>query len=148
MRVLSTFFISIAICIVGYSVEAIEAEPDPSDVFGKWKTPDDAIINIQSCGESVCGILEWFTSLEDAQGPILDTNNSDENLHSRPLKGIELIYGFKSHKKGWRNGKIYDPESGKTYKSKLTRLDDTSLKVQGCVGPVCKKFVWTKISAE
>ncbi len=114
----------------------------PADVFGKWLTEDASIINIQPCDEGVCGVLEWFAELEGAEVAILDSQNEDEVLRSRELKGIKFIYGFVETKKGWRKGKIYDPASGKTYKSKLTRLDAKTLKVQGCVGPVCKKFIW------
>ncbi len=118
----------------------------PTDVFGQWRTPDKALIDVQPCGESVCGTLVWFSTLEGAQEPILDTLNKDEALRSRELKGILLIYDFEKRTKGWRKGKIYDPGSGTLYKSKLTRLDGDSLKVEGCVGPICKKFIWTRES--
>ena len=116
-----------------------------TDVLGVWKAHGDAIVDIAPCGDSVCGELVWFIELETADGPILDKENPDEDLRSRELKGIQLVYGFVEKRKGWRKGRIYDPESGKTYKSKLTRLSAREMKVEGCVGPICKEFIWTKL---
>ena len=121
---------------------------DPHNVIGYWQTPGGAILQINPCGQSVCGRLIWFEELETATDPILDDNNQDESQRVRPLQGIEMIYGFEKLKRGWRRGRIYDPTDGETYKSKLTRLADDTLRVEGCVGPFCKKFIWQPISAE
>ncbi len=119
------------------------------DVVGRWKTHGEAIVDIQPCAvettTSICGVLVWFEELETEPGPVLDKKNNDEALQDRPLQGITLLGGFEEKDKGWRKGWIYDPESGVTYKSKLTRLDESELKVEGCVGPICKKFIWTRI---
>lgn len=42
------------------------------------------------------------------------------------------------------NGKIWDPSSDKTYKSKM-RVRGTALRVLGCVGPICKTQNWQKV---
>ncbi|MEL6790756.1 MAG: DUF2147 domain-containing protein [Pseudomonadota bacterium] len=121
-----------------------QAAIDPHTVSGLWRTPDNVLVAIDPCGESVCGTVIWFPALETADGVVLDTNNDDETLRTREIKGMQIIYGFEKKRKGWRKGRIYDPESGETYKSKLTRLTAQNLKVQGCVGPVCKTFIWTR----
>jgi len=129
----------------GFAATALPA----TDVLGRWKTHGEAIVDIQPCAvettSSVCGILVWFEELETEPGPVLDRENDDETLRERPLQGITLLGGFVEKDKGWRKGWIYDPESGETYKSNLTRLDQSELKVEGCVGPICKKFIWTRI---
>ncbi len=46
----------------------------------------------------------------------------------------------------WEGGKIYDPESGKTYKCKLTLIDPNRLEVRGFIGfsLLGRTEVWTK----
>ena len=120
-----------------------DSEIDPSDVVGVWKTHGDkSLVKVGPCEDSICGTLEWFAELDSATAPILDSQNDDETLRTRELKGAAIIYGFKPTRKGWRKGRIYDPESGKTYKSKVTRIASDKLRVEGCIGPVCQKFVW------
>ncbi len=120
-----------------------------TDVLGTWVVQDSkSLIEIARCEESVCGTLEWFPELETITTPILDSNNPDDALKTRELKGIKIIYDFKETSKGWRKGRIYDPETGKTYKSKLTRIDSQSLRVEGCIGPICQKFIWVKAKTD
>ncbi len=150
VKVFSGLCVSVCVFLVFIAAQAQESATrnsttvSASDVTGLWYLDDNSQVNISLCGDSVCGILEWFPELETVGGPILDTNNPDEMLQARELKGLQLIFDFKRTKKGWRKGKIYDPESGKTYKSKLTRIDEDHLKVEGCVGPFCQKFLWTR----
>lgn len=67
--------------------------------------------------------------------PKVDRNNPDEALRDRPIVGMKLMTGFK-HDGGnvWSGGTIYDPESGKTYKCKLTLVEPDELNVRGYVG--------------
>jgi len=68
----------------------------------------------------------------------LDIHNPDAELAKRKFIGIEMLSNFKfdPKKKQWIGGKIYDGESGKTYKCTLWfEEDDTSvLKGRGYVG--------------
>lgn len=43
----------------------------------------------------------------------------------------------------YSGGKIWQPSSGKVYKSKMS-MKGNVLNVSGCVGPICKKQVWTR----
>ena len=51
---------------------------------------------------------------------------------------------FKAAGGGWKDGRIYDPESGKTYRSRLRVTPDGSLKVSGCILFVCQSQRWTR----
>lgn len=120
----------------------------PTDVTGRWKTHGAGIVDISPCEDSVCGKLVWFESMLTADSPVLDAQNKDESLRTRPLEGVAIVYGYMAKKKGWRKGRIYDPEVGETYRSKLTRISPTELKVEGCVGPICRDFIWTWIDPD
>jgi len=66
--------------------------------------------------------------------PRADHENPDALLRGRPLLGIDLMTGFKFNGKNkWEDGRIYDPESGKDYRSKLTMKDPDTLEVFGYV---------------
>ena len=67
----------------------------------------------------------------------------DPALRKRRLLGLPILSGFTADGDMWR-GRIYDPKSGKTYKSQVRRKPDGSLEVKGCVGPFCQTQVWKK----
>jgi len=67
--------------------------------------------------------------------PKVDLRNPEESLRSRSIIGMELMAGFKHDGDDvWSSGNIYDPESGKTYKCKLTLVSPKELKVRGFIG--------------
>ena len=112
-------------------------------VTGKWITAErDSIIEIGTCGNTVCGkVLRLLKSNPDGKMPT-DANNPNPALRTRPIPGIMILTGFTDGGSLW-NGRIYDPKSGKSYKSKLARNPDGSLTVQGCVAFLCQSFKWT-----
>jgi uncharacterized protein (DUF2147 family) len=112
-------------------------------VTGKWITAErDSIVEIGTCGNTVCGkVLRVMKMMPDGKPPI-DKNNPNPALRSRPVQDMMILTGFTDGGSLW-NGRIYDPKSGKTYKSKLSRNADGSLTVQGCVAFFCQSFKWT-----
>lgn len=120
-----------AVAAVTLAVPAFAADP----VVGTWKTQVDdghyAHVKISPCGEQICGtIAEAF----DANGPV-----ESENI-GKPIVWDMVPQGGGSYKKG----KIWQPSTGKIYSSKMT-LSGNSLKVKGCVGPICKGQTWTRL---
>ena len=75
-------------------------------------------------------------------GPAVDANNPDAGLRRRPIEGLAILTGFAAKGDRWA-GRIYDPESGRTYRSEL-RAAGTTLKVKGCFGPFCRTQDWTR----
>jgi uncharacterized protein (DUF2147 family) len=114
-------------------------------VTGKWTTAErDSIIEIGNCGGTVCGrVAKVLKAMPNGKTPI-DANNPDPKLRGRPVEGLMILTGFADNGSNWL-GKIYDPKSGKTYTSYLTRNADGTLKVQGCYGPFCKTITWTAV---
>lgn len=112
-------------------------------VVGKWLTAEkDSVIEIGTCGGQVCGkVLRVLKMMPNGKEPI-DSNNPNPALRGRKVEGMMILTGFADSGKNWK-GKIYDPKSGKSYTSYLTRNANGTLKVQGCVGPFCQAFTWT-----
>ena len=126
-------------CAILVATPALAAAP----VTGKWLTAErESIVEIGTCSGTVCGrVLRVLKSNPDGKLPV-DGNNPNPALRSRPIEGIMILTGFADTGNSWK-GQIYDPRSGKSYKSFLTRNADGTLKVQGCVGPFCQAFTWT-----
>lgn len=116
-------------------------------VQGDWMTQSgSAKVRVAPCaGGKLCGTVVWMkTPLDKTTGkPQLDVNNPDPALRTRPIVGLQLIKDFKSGPDGkWAGGSIYDPESGKTYASKLGLNPDGTLKVEGCISIICQAQTW------
>lgn len=119
---------------------AIAATP----IAGRYLTADGSgIVQIGRCGETICGRLA--TILKAApDAPRVDVNNADPALRTRPILGMAILTGFVDKGGDWR-GTIYDPRTGRTYKSIVRREGDGSLKVQGCIVIFCQTQRWTPV---
>ncbi len=121
-----------------------------SSVYGLWYPPGkDSKINIADCGDGTpCGTIVWIKTESGNSDTVLDSNNPDPALRDRPMVGLIMVKGFKESKKGWKKGRIYDPGSGKSYRSVMHAMDDGTLKVKGCIGPICQAQVWTPVTQD
>ncbi len=125
------------------------AMADPHDVYGVWLTEaTTAKVEISDCGDGTpCGDVVWLDpdALEPGLTPAtaVDRNNSDPDLRGQPVIGLTMLADFEKKRRDWRGGTIYDPESGKTYGSRIKRLENGDLQVKGCIGPICQTQVWT-----
>ena len=119
----------------------------PQDAaVGRWKTETrGGIVEIQRCGASICGRL-LTSDLLRTNPNLKDARNSDAALRGRPLRGLQVLSGFKADGTGWSGGKIYNAEDGKTYTAYVTPEGPNQLKVKGCVfRPLCKTQTWTRV---
>jgi len=121
---------------------ALAAEP----VTGRWVTAEkDGVILIAPCGKALCGTLDKFLVPPPQGADQRDINNPDPALRKRRLLGLPILSGFTEESDLWR-GRIYDPKSGKTYRSVIRRKGPNTLEVKGCLGPFCQTQVWRKAS--
>lgn len=127
----------------------------PTDaVLGEWKTPEDkSKIEIYKCGNVYCGKIVWLKEPKHKAGHAkagqtkLDDHNPDLGMRSRSILGLELMHGFRfDGDDTWEDGKIYDPENGKTYSCKMSLENSNTLKVRGYIGIslIGRTSVWTR----
>ncbi|SDF12327.1 Uncharacterized conserved protein, DUF2147 family [Celeribacter baekdonensis] len=120
-----------ALAAVAFAAPAFAADP----VVGTWKTQVDdghyAYVDIAPCGAQICGTI---AKAFDANGPIKSDNIG------KPIVWDMMAQGGG----GYGKGKIWQPSTGKVFSSKMALNGDT-LKVAGCVGPICKKQTWTRV---
>lgn len=113
-------------------------------IEGTWRTEGkDALVQIGACGSSVCGRIARFLVVPPQGAGQRDVNNPDASLRARKLLGLPILTGFADDGNLWR-GTIYDPKSGKSYRSLVRRLDADRLEVKGCIGPFCKTQIWRR----
>jgi uncharacterized protein (DUF2147 family) len=121
-----------ALCAVAFGAGAAFADP----VVGTWQTEVDdgayAHVKVSTCGAALCGT-------------IARTFNNTGEYKSENL-GKQLVWDMTPAGGGdYKNGQIWRPSNGKTYKSKMA-LSGNTLEVSGCVGPICSKQTWSRVN--
>jgi uncharacterized protein (DUF2147 family) len=72
-----------------------------------------------------------------------------DDRKDQPLVGLEIIRGARQSegRAVWQDGRILDPENGKTYTLRLTpREDGRLLDVRGSFGPFGRTQTWTRVA--
>ncbi|WP_174278709.1 DUF2147 domain-containing protein [Sphingomonas bacterium] len=116
---------------------ALAAAPAP--IGGHWLTPGgEAVVEVAPCGAALCGRI--VRVVKPRPGPQVDARNPDPALRGRPIIGLVILAALRPDADRWR-GRIYDPESGRTYRAEVAR-GGTALKVKGCFGPFCRSQLW------
>ena len=109
------------------AVSAGAAAPSGT-VNGDWITPGKAVVRIAPCGADTCLTL---IKLDPTIPATRDINNPDASLHQRPLCGLRIGFGFHAPAPSAASGgKLYDPQSGRTYSGKMVSEGDV-LRLRG-----------------
>lgn len=103
------------------------ASADP--IEGRWRTAQDdnghsGLIEIKPCGNAICGTL---IRAYDSAGNQIESDNV----------GRRLIWDTTNRGGGEYRGRIFSPDRGKEYASKLM-LSGDRLTVSGCVLGICR----------
>lgn len=117
---------------------------------GVWLHDNKRIeIEIAPCGDRLCGKLVWFRWPNDAQGlPLVDFNNADTALRTRPLLGLTILEGLRrTGDNTWEDGKVYDPDDGANYSASMSINGDGTLRLRAYVLlPLFgKTLIWTRV---
>ncbi|MGR3795507.1 DUF2147 domain-containing protein [Vannielia sp. SX4] len=104
---------------------------------GLWRTAKDdngnsGLVQVKPCGGGLCG------TLIKAYGP------GGKEIKSENV-GRQIISQTQPSGGGQYKGKVYSPDRGKTYNSKLV-LSGSTLRVSGCVLGICRDGgTWKKV---
>jgi uncharacterized protein (DUF2147 family) len=148
------------ICLTVLKLACINAlaQGKADDIAGIWLTggKESAKIQIYKSGEKYFGKIIWLKYPEENGRPRIDSNNPNKAKRNSQIIGLVILKGFQfDGEDEWEDarlndsvgqGKIYDPESGKTYSCYLSLKDKTTLKVRGYVGILWfgRTETWTK----
>ena len=137
MRLIRTAFL----LLIAASIPAFAGS---DDILGTWlNQKQDAKIDVFKCGNNVCGKIVWLKtpvyppgSTEGTPGtPKIDYKNPDSARKKTPLMGLQIMEDFQfSGENLWKNGKVYDPDNGKSYSAKATLVSHDHLDLRGFVG--------------
>lgn len=121
-------------------------------ITGKWKVIDE------ESGKAKCIVNIFKTDRNTLKGEItklLQSNAPDDatcvkctgEFKDKPLIGLPILRGFKKEDDKWVDGKITDPEKGKTYNSKIwvDKDNPNQLKVRGYVSIFYRTQTWERI---
>jgi len=119
---------------------------------GVWQSIDDKTgeaksqIRIAESGGVLTGRIEKLLRKEAKQDAVCDECTDDRK--GKPLVGLEIIRGAKKAegKEVWEDGKILDPENGKSYTLRLTPVDGgKKLEVRGSVLGIGRTQTWVRV---
>ncbi len=119
-----------------FSVSAFSTPTANGNIIGFWRTEDSSsIVEINPCDPFLCGKIIWLKEPNDKKGiPWTDSFNPDPKLRSRAIMGLTILMGLKEGENGrWKNGTIYDPNSGSTYSCHVKLKDSDHLVFRGYV---------------
>ena len=132
-------FMHLTICALAAG-PAAGAELSP---IGDWRVKDGyANIRIDNCGGKLWGIVAW----EQKAG--FDTENPDPAKKGRPILGMPILMAMAPTRPNLWEGEIYNSQNGKIYMSKISLVDENTLKLEGCVlgGLFCGGENWTRVT--
>lgn len=107
-----------------------------NSIIGTWITQKkDAKIQIYESNGKYFGKIVWIKHpLDENKQPQKDIKNPDEKLRNQELVGLNILTNFIFEgDNSWTDGKIYDPNNGKTYSCNM-KLKDGKLEIRGYVG--------------
>ena len=114
------------------------AAASPS-VYGLWRNPLGTIeTRIAPCGTRLCGTI--FRASPEAERDARDAG-------VRELVGVQLLQHYRKVAPGRWKGRVYVPDMGGTFASRMVQLSPTQLKISGCMigGSLCKSQLWTRL---
>lgn len=120
-------------------------------VLGTWRTPDGTEITITPCGQGYCGALTWIviprknadqcrtTDHDTFATLILDYNNPDRRMQTRPLLGLNMMTLRPTGDPNTFTARVYNPQDGSTNDVQVFILNGGStLRIGGaCLGGMC-----------
>jgi uncharacterized protein (DUF2147 family) len=135
--------------LLAIMLSALAPAPQAADsvaVIGRWQTPvHNGIVEIQRCGQSVCGRILSSDALR-SNPDMRDSKNHNAALRDRRLLGLMILSGFRDDGGSWSGGTVYNADDGKIYNAKLTPEGADKLHLRGCVFvPFCKTQLWTRV---
>jgi uncharacterized protein (DUF2147 family) len=133
-----------AMVLTSHSFSQIKAD----DIIGTWLTggKEPARIQVYKSGDKYHGKIIWLKNPEENGLPRLDANNPDKNKRNQQIVGLVILKNFSFDDDEWDGGKIYDPESGKTYSCILYLKNENTLKVRGfiAISLLGRTETWTR----
>jgi uncharacterized protein (DUF2147 family) len=118
---------------------------------GLWKTIDDdgktakSLVRISEQGGTFVGSIDKL--LDPSAQADAKCDKCSDDRKDKPVVGLQIIRGVKAEGDGvWGGGEILDPNSGKSYRTRLKPLDGgKKLEMRGYIGPFYRSQLWQRV---
>jgi uncharacterized protein (DUF2147 family) len=145
--------------VVLLGLVAVARAEDGDQIVGLWQaepsTAGLAHVEIVKSGTTYSGHIVWVERPtyppDDERGMAgqtrVDRNNPEEARRKAPIVGLVVVRDFVyAGENQWKDGFIYDPDNGKTYRCKA-RLEGDTLKLRGFIGIslLGRNALWTRV---
>lgn len=141
---------NVVVLALGLSSLCAMAQMTP---VGTWHTIDDKTKEIKSeiviteAAGVLTGKVQKLLRKDAKQDAVCEECSDDRK--GKPILGMEIIRGAKKveDKAVWEDGKILDPENGKSYTLRLTPIEDgKKLEVRGSVFGIGRTQTWVRVN--
>ena len=148
-------FFMLALCgVIALSASIASASTNGGDrILGVYKAVKDGAVSkvrISKIGDNAYKAqIFWLEKPTHPDGTLRkDIKNPDPAKRETPASQVVLIESVSYNKEEnvWKDGNIYDPTSGKVYRTVVDFTDQTTLRVRGYLGPFSKSLYWHKIN--
>lgn len=117
------------------SLGAVAQQAD--ELTGTWltKSKNPARVQVYKQGDKYFGKIIWLQDPQKNGKDATDEKNPDVAARDRKVMGMVVLKDVKFNGDGaWKDGTIYDPESGKTYSCNISLDGKNTLKLRGYIG--------------
>lgn len=121
-------------------------------VLGKWMSEKkDKIVNIYKSNDLYYGEIVWIKDTEEGTGETrLDIKNPNSKLRTKKIIGTNYLISFSyySDREVWKEGSIYNFNTGNTYSGKIHINEYNELELTGYYGILWflgRTQIWTRV---
>ena len=119
----------------------INSEPNPTSdqIVGRWMSEQkDLAVEVYKVDGHYAGKVVWFDCSRPGTPPMAehrDTENPNPRLRSRSWLGMNVLNDLRFNGTDeWNSGTVYDPNSGRTYRTVVRMASPKSIIVRGYWG--------------
>jgi uncharacterized protein (DUF2147 family) len=124
--------------VMAFGLASGAAAAGDTPIYGTWRNPSGTIdVRTAPCGDKLCGEI-----VRAAPKAVADARKKGVN----ELIGLQLLRDYSPNGDNWA-GRVYVPDMGRTFSSRIEQIDGNRLKISGCLigGFLCKSQVWTRV---
>lgn len=117
---------------------AVAPSPAPKSVLGVWTNPKSTLaVRAAPCGDALCG-----TIVHAAPKAVTDAREAGVPR----LIGIQLLQGYRPTGRGSWAGRVYVPDMGRSFSSRIRQTAPDRLTISGClIGALfCRSQQWRR----
>lgn len=142
-------FVTLLCCALFAWCNTIVAQGNGDKIIGTYKavqSGNTSKVKIFKYQDGYRAQVIWLQEPNNPDGtPKKDHRNPDKAKRNTLSSQVVLVEKVTYENGEWKNGKIYDPTRGKTFKVTITFKNENTLSVKGSFGPFSETVYWTKI---